>query len=664
MDNRILLVDSSSMEWLLRVLENTSTPVAVDTETTGVEVGKQHPKKYARATCVTLATDEYPNIYVDNFGGNEGTIRHLKKWFEDDTKPKVLHNAKFDAHVLANHGIILRGLVGDTMVMDYLLDTSREGRHDLETCLLDWFGEEHKNYRETFSEFELKKDGTPKKKATLIPHTEWWLREPSRVMEYACKDTREGLRLFHHHKRLMEQTPWSNNQSYWDYYLKFQLPMTMVLFRMEQRGVAVDLEYAAELDEYFGELGAQAEADCLREMLRSGIDPHFVENFNPNSPIQMRELLFERFGLTPLKLTPSERDVATDASVLEAYREHEDAGSVIDAILRARAVQKLKGTYTERFLHDAPLYDGRIHTNLGQTSTLTGRLSSSGPNLQNIPVRSELGKLLRRVFVARPGNLVVGGDLSQIELRVAAHLSGDPTFLKFLMEDWDLHAKTAVAAIPSLEAEVLRKFGDVTKEALAWVKEVSKDPSSPFFNARDNGKTTNFAVQYGAGKSRAASIFGVSDDGGQAIIDGYNRAYPGMAAFIQMQHERARKLGHVRTVLRRYCHLPHAQSSSFGMRRRAERQSVNYSIQGGAADIIGLGMLLIDGDEYLADCGYELTLQIHDELLGEVPKEHAEEAAKLVKEYMSDPYPYFGLKPLKLPTPASVAVGTSWGDVH
>lgn len=653
--NEILHVTRASIPWLLEVLARTKDVVSGDTETWKCEVGEEHPAGRARATCVTLATEDFPNIYVDNWREEEGNILRLKPWFEDAGKPKVFHNAKFDMHVLLNHGIELRGLAGDTLVMDYMIDTSREGRHDLETCLLDWFGEEHKNYSETFAWHPPKKNGEPQKKAVTRPHYEWWdMGEHFMVMNYACKDTREGRRLYFHHKRRLEQTPWTGGFNYWEFYQKYWLPMTTVLFRMERRGCQVDLEYTAELDEYLEEVSVEAFRRFYGALRGTGLPTSYIEQLNPGSGPQMAELLFDKLGFVPSKLTPSKKGYAVDAEVLQELATLPKGGFLLP-LLESREVAKLRGTYTQRFLKDAPFDNGRIHTNLGQTATVTGRLSSSGPNLQNIPIRSELGKLLRNCFGARPGYLFLGGDLSQIELIIAAHLSQDRVMLQYIREGLDLHSYTAYSVVPWLRAEVDAKFGGVTKEALKWVK---KDHG----NLRDRAKTLNYAVQYGAGQKRAASIFGTSEEEGAEAISRYMNGYIGMSAFIDAQHKRARRDGHVRTVLKRYCHLPHANSASFGMRKRAERQSVNYSIQGGAGDIISLGMLLIEDNPRLKELGYEMTLQIHDEITGEAPADAAQECQGIIQELMSNPYEAFGLKPLSVPTPAAVGIGTTWGN--
>lgn len=931
--NEILHVTRASIPWLLEVLARTKDVVSGDTETWKCEVGEEHPAGRARATCVTLATEDFPNIYVDNWREEEGNILRLKPWFEDAGKPKVFHNAKFDMHVLLNHGIELRGLAGDTLVMDYMIDTSREGRHDLETCLLDWFGEEHKNYSETFAWHPPKKNGEPQKKAVTRPHYEWWdMGEHFMVMNYACKDTREGRRLYFHHKRRLEQTPWTGGFNYWEFYQKYWLPMTTVLFRMERRGCQVDLEYTAELDEYLEEVSVEAFRRFYGALRGTGLPTSYIEQLNPGSGPQMAELLFDKLGFVPSKLTPSKKGYAVDAEVLQELATLPKGGFLVP-LLESREVAKLRGTYTQRFLKDAPFDNGRIHTNLGQTATVTGRLScvaagtlvrtqrgtvpvesvgvgdqvwthrgrfrpvtrtvhkgfgvmydvllstgavltctgdhvllrpngswsslrevasecvdavgqgfgeqgggssavprpdssddgtgsggigddipqrllrrealpsrsgaagvgsgevlsiedggrepdaredrnaasqlggpvrgwvrvshlypqreeavcspgrdgagvgaggvtgasiypshrrgqaeqrvgqlgagdysgpqhppflvgegieevtvqaiyyrgscevydlsvaedesylssgvfshnSSGPNLQNIPIRSELGKLLRNCFGARPGYRFLGGDLSQIELIIAAHLSQDRVMLQYIREGLDLHSYTAYSVVPWLRAEVDAKFGGVTKEALKWVK---KDHG----NLRDRAKTLNYAVQYGAGQKRAASIFGTSEEEGAQAISRYMNGYTGMAAFIDAQHKRARRDGHVRTVLKRYCHLPHANSASFGMRKRAERQSVNYSIQGGAGDIISLGMLLIEDNPRLKELGYEMTLQIHDEITGEAPADAAQECQGIIQELMSNPYEAFGLKPLSVPTPAAVGIGTTWGN--
>lgn len=254
-----------------------------------------------------------------------------------------------------------------------------------------------------------------------------------------------------------------------------------------------------------------------------------------------------------------------------------------------------------------------------------------------------------------------GADLEQIEIRLGAHRSQDETMLEYVRNDYDLHAKTTVELFDDIREAVMAKFGAITPEALHWVK-------AEFPKERGKCKNFNFSIQYGAGPKRAAQTLGCSEEKGADAIERFHRAYPGFSRYMEAQHTTARNRGFIRTMLMRYCHLPHANSSSFRARKQAERQAVNYGIQGSAADVIMLAMILIDRDPKLKKFDVEMLLQVHDELLFEGPGGLGEagnkEVSEQIRKLMSDPFTPFGLKYPTVPIGADVKSGDNWGEIH
>jgi DNA polymerase-1 len=670
-----VLQTPEQVQWLENYLARTREIVSLDTETRNCEVGEESPVGKARATCATIATSEYPNLYLDNYGEYEGNIRVLKRWLADETKPKVGHNlVPFDKHVLANHGLTLNGVYADTLTMDFLLDTSRAGRHSVESAVEDWLGEKHDNYRTTFQTPHINKNGQPSvAKKVLQPHTWWWDQgHHEKVDKYACKDTRITLKLFEHHRRRLEDTPWSTRlgQSYWDFYKRFTMPYAEVLWRMERRGILVDIPYLEECREYFTELSTDAERQFFGGLAELGLDTKYLEKFNSNSSKQLAELVYDHLGYECTKWTgknPGEGQRSTDKETLELLVALGCAP--LEPLLDGRKVKKLLSTYVEAMLRLAPQYGGRIHTGFNQIGAVTGRLSSSNPNLQNVPARTELGQALRRAFVAGPGRKIIDLDLAQIEMRIMAHRSQDPVMLWLVRKDYDMHAMSLYFVDPDVQAATDAEFGAPSPiaeaggmavpspEALKWIK-------GKFEKQRARAKNFNFSIQYGATAVRAAVTMGCTVEQGQEAIDRYMGNYVGAARFFERQREKARANGYVRTLLGRYCHLPHATSRSFGMRKAAERQAVNYDIQGSAADVIMMAMLLCDADPELERLGAELHLQVHDELLFTGPSENADRIAKRAKQLMEDPYSPFGIAPMTVPTAAEAGIGYDWLSAH
>lgn len=668
----VVVQTADQLQWLENLLDQTKEEVSFDTETWKSNVRKESPVGLARATCATFATDEYPNIYLDNYGPCQGNLRVARRWLEDPNKKKVGHNIKYDMHVVQNHGYTFAGLEQDTMVSDFLLDTSAIGQHDLETVYYRWFGVQYPGYKESFSYNPLKKNGEPSKKLVLRSHYDWWdLGECERVVKYACKDTRAGLEIAKHHKHKLQQVQWlRDGRTMWDYYHQFERPYTGVLYRMERRGVMVNQEYLRELQVEFEVMAEKHGQDFYAALVEAGVPVSMIEKgpkgegFNPDSSDQLAWMLHDVMGYEAPKETGTGKR-STDAEALEELVAR--GAECLVPFLAGRSVSKLKGTYVDAALMWAPKYGGRIHTSLNQTGASTARLSSSKPNLQNIPIRTELGAKLREVFVAPKGKKLRGADYSQIEVRVMAHRSQDPNMLEFVRAGGDQHSLTLYGLLPAIGereivAHIQKEWGGPTKDALKWLKANHGD-------LRDKGKTLSFAIQYGAGKKRAASVFGVDEDTGQRAIDAYFNTYPGVARLMERREEQAMNYGYIRTYIGRYCHIPHALPGSGAprwLRNKAKRQATNFDIQGSARDILMLAMILLDEDPRLKELGENMILQVHDELLFEGQDDEAvgAEAEARIKKVMENPYGPFGFRPMTVDTIAETGQGYTWGTTH
>ncbi len=400
-------------------------------------------------------------------------------------------------------------------------------------------------------------------------------------------------------------------------YRELELPLAKVLFAMERAGVTVDCDRFAEFSEKFC---AELEGLTQRIYLLAGT------RFNLNSPTQLSEILFQRLGYAPKGVKRTMRGYSTNADVLEKLaEEHEIAQCILDY----RAVQKLQSTYIDGI---RPLVkDGVIHTTYNQTMTTTGRLSSANPNLQNIPIRTETGRELRKLFIASPGNVLIDADYSQIELRLLAHFSGCKALVEAYAAGEDIHAATAA-----------RVFG------------VSRAAVTPAM--RRKAKSVNFGIIYGISAFGLGKDIGVSANEAQQYIDRYFAAHPEVRAYMDENVRRAREDGYVTTVLGRKRYIPEIRSANYNTRAFGERAAMNMPLQGSAADIIKIAMLRVA--ERLAREGLRtrLVLQVHDELVLDAPEAEADRAAKLLKEEME------GAVALKVPLIAEVSRGRSWYD--
>ena len=573
---------------------------ALDLETTSLDALE------ARIVGVALAWAKDAGVYIPVAHGGpdapaqlelELVLARLRPHLEGPGPGRVVgQHTKYEQLVLGRYGVNLERIAYDTMLMGYLLDPGRASQ-SLDVLALHYLG-----YRTiTFEELA----GKGKKQVSFDQI------EVEAATRYAAEDADVTLRL------CQVMLPQLEQRGLLTLHQTLELPLSAVLARMERAGVCVDLEVLASLGQEF---------EAQLEALQARIDvysPTPGESLNPNSPKQLREVLFETLGLPTKKHTKS--GASTDHSVLEQLAEQHELPALI---LEYRHYAKLKNTYIDALPGLVRADTGRVHTSFNQAIAATGRLSSSDPNLQNIPVRTAHGRQLRRAFVARQGWTLLVADYSQIELRIMAHMSEDPVMLAAYREGRDIHASTAAALF------------DVPLE------QVSADQ-------RRAAKTINFGVLYGMGTQRLASSLGISMTQAKGYMDSYFKRFAGVQAFFERQITQAQISGEVHTMFGRRRALPELQQGG-AMRAFAERVAMNSPVQGTAADIIKLAMIAIDQALRGSSLRATMLLQVHDELVFEVHPEDLEATRALVVELME------GACELKAPLKVEVGVGADW----
>ncbi len=521
-------------------------------------------------------------------------LEHVTPLLEDESVGKVAQHYKYEWLVLQRYGIEFRGVVHDTMLMSYLLEPGKSS-HSLDAIALDFLN------HNTITYTQVAGSGKSQKRFDEIPVSEAvpYAAEDADITLMACRVLAERLE-DHRELATLEQD--------------LEIPLSKILGTMEKRGILVDCDILDELSRGF---------DKELEQLQLEIADHAGGPVNPNSPKQLREVLFDKLDLPVKKRTKT--GPSTDRSVLEQLKEIHPLPGLI---LEYRSFSKLKGTYVDALPDLIRPETGRIHTDFNQAVTATGRLSSSNPNLQNIPIRTERGRQIRGAFVAEEGSLLVAADYSQIELRIMAHLSQDPVLLEAYQEGRDIHSLTA------------SQIFDVD------IDDVTADQ-------RRAGKTVNFGVMYGMGSRRLARDLEISTDEAKSYIDNYFERYQGVATYFERLVEEAKETGYTRTMFGRRRHLPYIDSGG-GRGAFAERAAINTPIQGTAADIIKMAMVdlqeRIDADKL----PMHMLLQVHDELIFEVPKQHVEEMNELACQVMED------VCELDVPLVVDSGVGPSW----
>ncbi len=567
-------------------------------------------KQEAKLVGVSLAWAEGEAAYIPigHDGGSQLAWKDvagaIAPFFADEGRRKIAHNAKYDITLLERNGVPVRPVLVDTMIAQWLIrpDSKSLG---LKPLAFEKLGLEMSPITDLI--------GSGKKQITMDRVS------IQKALPYAAADADVTLRLS---KVLLKELSSLDLEKL---FYEIEMPLIPVLIAMERKGILLDADYLHEL------------ADRLRTRLHElerSIHEEVGYEFNVNSSRQLSEALFVKLNLPSrgLKKTASGY-VTTSADVLERLR---GVHPVVDEVLEYRQLQKLLSTYIEPLPQMVNPATGRIHTSYNQTGAETGRLSSSDPNLQNIPIRTELGREIRKAFVAAPGHLFVGADYSQVELRILAHISGDPTMLAAFARGADIHAHTAslIFGVPE---------DQVTKEQ------------------RRVAKMTNFAISYGVTGYGLAQRTGLDQDTATKFIEAYFRTYPKVKEYIERTKEFARTHGYVETLLGRRRYFPQLVSKgrvSNNIRQAAERAAINHPIQGTAADIIKIAMIRLH--RRLQEEGFEsaMILQVHDELVLEAPEKEVMAVGRLVKEVMEGAYE------LKAPLKVDVESGPNWRDME
>ncbi|WP_018233231.1 DNA polymerase I [Thioalkalivibrio thiocyanodenitrificans] len=596
------ILDEAALDaWIGRL--EAAALFAFDTETTSLDymqaqvVGVSFAVTPGEAAYLPLAHD-YAD--VPNQLPRDGTLKRLKPLLESARHKKLGHHLKYDRNVLLNHGIELDGIAHDTMLESYVLN-STASRHDMDTL-----AEKHLDYRTTHYE------DVAGKGAKQIPFSQVRLEDAT---PYAAEDADITLRL---HAHLWPKLEAAEGQC--RVYREIEMPLVPVLSRMERTGVKVDADrlfaQSHELAERMGQIEREA---------------HEVAGgaFNLGSPKQIQEILFERQKLPVLRKTPKGQP-STAEDVLEQLALDYPLPRLI---LEHRSLSKLKSTYTDRLPERIDPDTGRVHTSYHQAVASTGRLSSSDPNLQNIPIRTEEGRRIRQAFVAPEGRLLVAADYSQIELRIMAHLSGDEGLLKAFAEGRDIHRATA--------AEV---FG------------VPLDKVSG--EQRRAAKAINFGLIYGMSAFGLARQLGIERGEAQDYVDRYFARYPGVKTYMESTREQAREAGYVETLFGRRLYLPDINARNGQIRAQAERVAINAPMQGTAADIIKRAMIQVDNWIRESRIPAAMIMQVHDELVLEVEEGAVDDVREELCRRMS------GAAELKVPLLVEAGIGKNWDAAH
>jgi DNA polymerase I len=581
---------------------NATTLVALDTETTSLDpmtaqiVGLSFACVAGEAAYLPLR-HIYPGA-PDQLDFDLA-INKLRPWLTDASKHKLGQNIKYDLHVFANHGINVLGYTHDTLLESYVLESHQ--RHDMDSLATRHLGAKTISFEEVAG-----------KGASQIGFDQVSIETAT---EYSAEDSDVTLQL---HGALYGQVGADEKLKF--VYEKIEMPTTHVLLTIERNGVLID---GALLEKQSGELGSK--------MLELETKAHEEagQPFNLGSPKQLAEILFDKKGIKPIKKTPGGAP-STDEETLAKLAEDHPLPKII---LDYRSVAKLKSTYTDKLPRMVNAKTGRVHTNYGQAVAVTGRLSSNDPNLQNIPVRTAEGRRIREAFIAPPGSVILSADYSQIELRIMAHLSSDPGLLKAFAEGMDVHRATA-AEIFSVEA-----------------KEVSSEQ-------RRYAKVINFGLIYGMSAFGLAANLGIERGAAASYIDKYFARYPGVKQYMERTRAEASEQGYVETVFGRRLWLPDIRSSNQGRRQGAERAAINAPMQGTAADLIKLAMIAVQGWLEKSELKTKLVMQVHDELVLEVPSDELELVRKEIPGLMTN------VAKLDVPLVAEPGVGGNWEEAH
>ncbi|GAB4221898.1 MAG: DNA polymerase I [Francisella sp.] len=523
----------------------------------------------------------------------------LKPIFANPNKTKIAHNFKFDEKVLSKYGVEIAGQIDDTMIMAYVLKSS--GKHDMDTLAKEYLGIDTISYTSIV--------GTGKNQQTLDQI------DIEVVTKYAAEDADITFRLANHFKSLLKQ-----EKSLYKLYCEVEMPITIILNNMEKAGVKIDAnrlrQQSIDLENTIKEIEQKCYSIAGQE-------------FNLSSPQQLREILFDKLNIPPVKKTAKGQVSTSEEVLLQLTDDYE----IANLIMQYRHLSKLKNTYTDKLpkMLDA---NNRVHTSYNQTGTVTGRLSSSDPNLQNIPIKSYEGKKIREAFISEEGFCILSADYSQIELRIMAHLSRDENLLKAFRQGLDIHSATA--------SEVLG----------IDINQVSSEQ-------RRKAKAVNFGLIYGMSAFGLAKQLKISRTEAQEYINVYFNRYPKVKDYMITAKDFAKKNGYVETILGRRLYLPDINSKNFVQRNAAERAAINAPMQGTAADIIKKAMIDVNTmleQEYNSEAN--MIMQVHDELVFEIKKDKIKEISSRIKHIMEH-----AVK-ISVPLEVNIGFGENWGDAH
>lgn len=591
------LVDTEEKRTVLRDFLLTKDIISLDTETTSTDAIR------ARLVGMSFSVAENQAFYVPTGNDREQATRIVELFrpvFENPRSLKVGQNLKYDLIVLGSYGIELAGPLFDTMIAHYVLQP--ELRHNM-----DYLAEIYLHYQTIHIDELIGPKGRNQRNMADL--------DPADISHYACEDADVTLKL---KNRLEKELEAAGATALFN---DIEMPLMPVLAHMEQNGVYIDTEALAETSRLF---------TGRMNKLEEEIFGMAGETFNLSSPRQVGEVLFDRMRLNEKARKTKSGQYVTSEEELEKLRAKHP---IVEKILAHRGLKKLISTYLAALPQLINPETGRIHTSFNQTVTATGRLSSSNPNLQNIPVRGDDGKEIRKAFIPEPGCLYFSADYSQIELRLMAHLSADPHMLAAFAEGDDIHAATA--------AKIYHKpLEDVTRDE------------------RRKAKTANFGIIYGISAFGLAERMGVSRTEAKELIDNYFATYPGVRAFMEESKEKARQKGYIETLLGRRRYLADILSKNATVRGYAERNAINAPIQGSAADIIKIAMIRIFRRFKAEGIRSKMILQVHDELNFSVIPEERERVRQIVIEEMEGAYP------LSVPLKADYGWGDNWLEAH
>ncbi|WP_034299653.1 DNA polymerase I [Herbaspirillum sp. RV1423] len=595
-----VLTEAQLDAWIATI--NAAQLTAVDTETTSLIpmqaqlVGISLCCEPGRAAYIPVAHN-YQDMPAQL--PRELVLEKLRPWLEDDSKPKLGQNLKYDSHIFANQGVQLRGIVHDTLLESYVFESHRT--HDMDSLAL-----RHLN-RTTISYTDVCGKG-----ASQIGFEQV---EIGRATEYAAEDADVTLALHH---AMWPQVESDAKLRF--IYEKIEVPTSIVLQKIERNGVLIDADILAVQS---NELGKR-----MLEIEQQAYDLA-GQPFNLNSPKQLGEILFDKLQLPVVKKTPSGTP-STDEEVLQKLADDYPLPKIL---LDYRGLAKLKSTYTDKLPKMVDPTTGRVHTNYAQAVAVTGRLASNDPNLQNIPIRTAEGRRIREAFIAPPGSVIVSADYSQIELRIMAHISEDANMLKAFADGEDIHRATA--------SEIFGVgLGDVTSEQRRYAKVI------------------NFGLIYGMSAFGLAGNLGIERSAAQMYIDKYFQRFSSVKQYMDNTRLEAKAQGYVETVFGRRLWLPEINSPNGPRRQGAERAAINAPMQGTAADLIKLAMIAVQGWIERDALQSKLIMQVHDELVMEVPDAEIEVVREKLPELMKN------VAALKVPLIAEVGVGKNWDQAH